>query len=64
MTTTDLVRFDMRRASTLDALCEMVAERHAKGDQTVLLAVEAWRAMGPPASAMRAVLQGRGEGGL
>jgi CO/xanthine dehydrogenase FAD-binding subunit len=38
VTTTDLTRYEMRRAPSLDGLCELVAERHARGEETVLLA--------------------------
>jgi xanthine dehydrogenase small subunit len=38
MSVADLVTYDMKRAESLDALCGIVAERHARGENTVLLA--------------------------
>ncbi|MDI3282293.1 FAD binding domain-containing protein [Polyangium sp. 15x6] len=38
MSLADLPLHDMRRAASLDALCGLVAERHARGEATVLLA--------------------------
>jgi CO/xanthine dehydrogenase FAD-binding subunit len=38
MTLSDLSLFEMRRAPSLAALCELVAERHARGKATVLYA--------------------------
>ncbi|MDI1448455.1 FAD binding domain-containing protein [Polyangium sp. 6x1] len=38
MSLADLPLHDMRRAASLDALCGLVSERHARGEATVLLA--------------------------
>lgn len=38
MTIADLALYDMKRAESLDTLCSILAERHARGESTVLLA--------------------------
>ncbi len=38
MSIADLITYDMKRAESLDSLCGIVAERHARGENTVLLA--------------------------
>jgi CO/xanthine dehydrogenase FAD-binding subunit len=38
MSLADLNLYDMQRAPSLEALCELVSERHARGEATILLA--------------------------
>jgi xanthine dehydrogenase small subunit len=38
MSLADLTLYDMRRAPSLDALCDLVSERHARNEPTILLA--------------------------
>ena len=38
MTVADLVSYDMKRAESLDSVCAIVAERHSRGESTILLA--------------------------
>ena len=38
MTVADLVAYDMQRAESLDGVCSLLAERHDRGESTVLLA--------------------------
>jgi len=38
VTTADLELYSMQRVASLDALCALVSERHARGEATVLLA--------------------------
>ncbi|HRI68125.1 MAG TPA: FAD binding domain-containing protein [Polyangium sp.] len=38
MTVADLVAYDMERAESLDSVCSLLAERHGRGESTILLA--------------------------
>ena len=38
MSIADLVAYDMKRAESLDSVCALLAERHTRGESTVLLA--------------------------
>jgi len=38
MTVADLVAYEMKRAESLDGVCAILAERHSRGESTVLLA--------------------------
>lgn len=38
MTVADLVAYDMKRADSLDSVCSILAERHTRGESTILLA--------------------------